>query len=196
MVAYLDLRDDGEEREFSSLYLYARTRELEATPLTEDSGAQIRSAMKALQKHGTCLMSEWGDDNPWSTQPGEASSAAALGHQALFYYKCPTLNTVLASIVQGFPVEFGFVTPENIYAGHAANTGEVLFPESGEKMDGAHAVYAIGYDYSKQLGPDVGAVKCRNSWGSWGLDGDLWLPMKFWTSFLATDCWTLRRVEL
>jgi C1A family cysteine protease len=197
MLKYLDLLDDGQEREFSSLALYAFTRILEGTPLTEDSGAQIRSALKALQRYGTCLYEQWPDTEKWTVAPTEAAQAAALEHQALFYYRCPTLKTVLASILQGFPVEFGFSCPENLFSDHAARFGEVFFPETSEKLDGGHAVYVIGYDINRPIGKHIGAVKCRNSWGSdWGLGGDFWLPMEFWHAGLATDCWTLRRAEL
>lgn len=197
MMAYLDLLDDGQERAFSSLSLYAQTRFLEGTPVTEDSGAQIRTTMKALQRFGTCLYSEWPDYQRWDAMPSEAAQAAALDHQALFYYQCPSLKMVLASIVQGFPVEFGFSCPENLFSQHAAVHGEVFFPHADEALDGGHAVFAIGYDYEKTLGSDVGAVRCRNSWGEfWGLHGDFWLPFKFWDVGLATDCWTLRKVEL
>jgi hypothetical protein len=153
--------------------------------------------MQALERHGTCLMGEWPDSKPWDQEPDEAASGASLDHQALFFYRCPTLKTVLASIAQGFPVEFGFSCPENLFEPNASERGEVFFPEIMEKLDGAHAVYAFQYDMDRQIGAEIGAVKCRNSWGpGWGLSGDFWLPMKFWTTNLATDCWTLRRIEL
>lgn len=197
LMAWLEHQQAQQEVTFSRLFLYAATRQIEGTPIAEDSGAEIRSVMKALAKSGTCLEKSWSYDHPFSTEPGEAAKSEALDHQALFYYRCGTLRALCASLVQGFPVGFGFSVPENMMSDEAAHTGAVLYPETGERFEGGHAVTAWGYDDDKVVGREQGAVLCLNSWSQdWGLGGYFWLPYRFFTEKLALDLWTLRRIEL
>lgn len=197
---YLEVKAGRAALDVSRMCLYKDVRTLEGTPLTEDSGCEIRDIMKATATYGVGLESDdpYIDDGVQFTLPvTPKESADALLHQALFYYRCADLFTVKASILQGFPVGFGFTVYENMMSDACSKTGEVLFPEEGEKVDGGHANTIIGYDDTKKIGNEVGAVRSRNSWGNdWGQDGDLWLPYRYIIEGLATDFWTLRSVEL
>lgn len=185
---------------FSRQFIYAMTRHVEGTPLSDDSGAQIRDVMKALAQYGACREKSWPydpDEQRFSIEPSESAKGEALSHQALFYYRCAGIKTIQASLVQGFPVGFGFSVPENMMSDAATTTGEVNYPGITEKIVGGHAVCAWGFDSSKQIGTEVGAFQCLNSWGSsWGQSGYFWLPYKFFTEGLANDAWTLRRIKL
>jgi C1A family cysteine protease len=183
---------------FSRLFLYAMTRHIEGTPLSEDSGAEIRDVMKALSTYGVPFESEWPYiESKFSTEPPAKAKTDALQHKAVFYYRCPSLYTLKASLHQGFPVVIGFAVPDNMMTSRCAQTGIVLPPAPGESFDGGHAVMAVGYDVHQMCGHEQGAVLCQNSWStSWGIDGYFWLPMSFWSGgvgALATDCWTIRR---
>lgn len=188
----------GKSLTFSRFFLYSMTRDFEGTPLSQDSGAQVRDVFKVMTQSGVCEESQWPSvDSNFSLEPSEVAKADGLGHTAVFYYNCPDLFTVKASIAQQFPVGFGFSVPENMTSDDVAKSGEVNFPNTDEKIVGGHAVVACGYNDSKQIAGDTGAVLCMNSWGiSWGIDGYFWLPYRFFTNELATDMWTLRRMKI
>lgn len=199
MMAWIEHKNK-QEKTFSRMFLYAKTRELEGTPLTEDSGAQIRDVMKTLAKYGTCEENLWpyiDIHKNFMTAPPSTADEDALNHQALFYYRCASLKSLKQSIVQGFPVGFGFSVPENMMTDEVAERGEVQYPKPTESFDGGHAVTAWGYDNNRKIGDETGAVLCQNSWGvDWGIKGFFWLPYRFFTEHLADDMWTLRRIEL
>lgn len=200
MFRYLEVKAGRPALDISRLNLYKNVRTLEGTPLSEDSGCEIRDIMKTLAKYGVALEADdpYIDDGVQFTLPTTTQEKAdALLHQAIFYYRCSGIYTLKASIVQGFGFGFGFTVYENMMSDRAAKTGEVLFPEPGEKTDGGHAVFCVGYDDHKQIGSEIGAFRIRNSWGDgWGKDGDFFLPYRYVTTGLATDFWSLRSVEL
>lgn len=199
MLAFLE-RKGPESLLFSRLFLYARTRQLEGTPLTEDSGAEIRDVLKALARFGVCYEVTWPYTKPevrFVVEPSDVAIKEAAEHKALFYYRCPDLFTIKASIAQGFPVGFGFSVPENMMSDDCARTGLVYYPGSRERFNGGHATTIMAFDDAFKVGNDVGAVECQNSWGpEWGLQGRFWLPYRFFNEKLADDCWTLRRAEV
>jgi C1A family cysteine protease len=180
--------------------LYKSVRISEGTPLTEDSGAQIRSIFQALRVYGVAPEADdpYSDAmSSWSAPRSDFATKHALDHQALLYLRCSSLRTIKASILAGFPVGFGFTCFESLMSAAVARTGLVPFPEKGEASVGGHANLVIGYDDDKVIGPYTGAFLSRNSWGkNWGDGGDLWLPYRYFTTGLADDCWTLRREEM
>ncbi len=180
--------------------LYKSVRIAEQTPLTEDSGAMIRDVYAALRVYGVApeALDPYHDTLASYSRPrSDAARAAALDHQAILYYRCTNLRAIKASILQGFPVGFGFTCFESLMSRLTAATGDVPYPEKGEDSVGGHANLVIGYDDKRVIQGEVGAVLSRNSWGSsWGQGGDLWLPYRYFTAGLADDCWTLRREEL
>ncbi len=199
IVAYLDGLDDGVSRVYSRLYLYARARQVAGGELADDSGVYIRDVFKALRGDGVCLESEWpyGDGSKFSIEPDDRAASAALLHQAKFYYRCPSLRTIRASIAHGFPVEIGFDVPGGMFHPVTAATGEVYYPERATDFEGGHAIALVGYDDTRMVGNDQGAFRFRNSWGAdWGDDGDGWLPYRFFEEGHASDAWSLRSVEL
>lgn len=174
--------------------LYKSGRASEGTPLEEDSGLQIRSVFDALRVYGVApeALDPYADTfESYSRPRSDAARAAALDHQAILYYRCPTLRTIKASVLQGHPVGFGFTCFESLMSAETARTGLVPYPEPGERSVGGHANLVIGYDDAR------GALLSRNSWGrGWGQGGDTWLPYRYVTEGLASDFWTLRRQEL
>lgn len=187
---------------FSRLFIYAEERKAEGTPLTEDSGAQIRDGFKVIKSKGAPYETDWPYDmSKWTIDPPAAVDTKALDHQALYYYRCPNLHSVQSSLAQGYPVVFGFAVPDNMMSDECARTGVVMPPQASEGWDGGHAVMAVGYDKNFKFTDAIkGGVLCQNSWGrGWGLGGFFWLPMYFWdggAGALATDNWTLRRMEI
>jgi hypothetical protein len=196
LVLWLEAKAGHFDWKPSRQNLYKSERIAEGTPLAEDSGAQIRDVMQALRVYGVCSegLDPYEDTAASYSAPiSDLARADALKHRALLFYACPDLRTIKASILQGFPVEIGFTVYQNMMSAAAAASGLVLYPESGEEVEGGHAVVVIGYDNAKKIGGDVGAVLCRNSWGAgWGQSGDFWLPYRYFENNLASDFWTLR----
>lgn len=181
--------------------LYKSTRNgIEGTPLDEDSGVEIRDIFSALAQYGVCAENlDVYIDMPESygapITPEQA--ADALLHQALFYYRCADIHAIKASILQGFPVGFGFTCFESLMSTEVARTGLVPYPEAGEKSVGGHANTIFGYDDNIVIGAYKGAFESRNSWGKgWGLSGNLYLPYQYIIDSLASDFWTLRSEEI
>lgn len=200
MFRYLEVHAGREPLDISRMSLYKFTRELDGVPLSEDSGAEIRDVMRALRKYGVAPEADdpyIDDGRQFTLPPTEREKSDALHHQALFYYRIVDLHTIKASILQGFPVGFGFTVYESMMTNSVAHSGLVPFPADNEEADGGHAVTIIGYDNHKSVGNETGALHVRNSWGTgWGEGGNFWLPYAYVTAGLATDFWTLRSVEL
>ncbi len=197
-VRYLDWLSDREAIDYSPLYLYARTRQMGGFPLELDEGAYIRDVFKALRKWGIPPESMW-SQNEYGTEeePPRVADEAAEKHQALFFYRCPSLRTIRASLAHGFPVEAGFDCPSDLFSYATQGTGEVYYPEIEGSFEGGHAIVLVGYDDTKRVGSDVGAFRFANSWGKvWGDHGFGWLPYRFFERGHATDPWSLRAVEL
>jgi C1A family cysteine protease len=183
-VGFLYTRAGQADPKLSRLFTYYYTRISEGSLPNEDSGCEIRDAMKGLARMGSCLETTWpylDDGSFYAVEPTVAARAEALTHQLLFYYKCPSLRTVKASIAQGFPV---------VQSDACAKTGIVKYPLPSEAFVGGHAVLFVGYDDAKSL------LKAQNSWGAaWGDHGYLYLPYRFAAEGLADDFWTVRRAE-
>ncbi len=183
------IREGRADPLLSRFDLYYETRVLEGVSPSEDSGLEIRDAMKVLANQGACLETTWPyvDEN-FAAAPSVVAQDEAAKHKIIFYLRLPSLRTIKASIAQGFPVVGGFPVPENMQSDECARTGMVHFPTPSEGFVGGHAVMFVGYDDAERL------VTFQNSWStSWGAAGFGFLPYRFFTDGLVADCWTIRR---
>lgn len=179
---------------FSPLDLYYATRAYEGTPSGEDSGCQVRDAMRVLRDRGTCTEIAWPfAPARFSDAPPQSAVDDAARHKSVFYYRLggargANLDLIKASIAQGYPAVGGFSVPSSMLSDDVAQSGIVTFPPSSEGFDGGHAVLFVGYDDRAKL------LKFQNSWGTdWGVGGFGFLDYRFVTDGLADDFWTLRR---
>jgi hypothetical protein len=199
IVRYLDWLDDKDPIDYSALFAYAIARLSGDIPLAMDEGAYIRDFYKGLRKWGIAPEELWKQDlHGTDEMPPSQVFEAAEKHQALFFYRCPSMRTIQASIAHGFPVQIGFDTPRDIFSFATQGTGEVYYPETESGFDGGgHAIVLMGYDSTRVVGSDKGAFRFANSWGpAWGDHGFGWLPFKFLEQGRAADAWSLRAVEL
>lgn len=178
---------------FSRLFGYWFTRVgIEGNPPSEDSGCNVRDVFRAYRRWGLCLESTWGYDiSKFADQPHAAAQAEALNHQALKFYACMTMYAIKKSIVDGWPVIFGFDCFDSLDSAETAATGIIRMPQPGEGSIGGHCMMMDSYDDRMRM------FSGQNSWGeSWGDKGRFHLPYEYWTQGYASDAHTLRTEEI
>jgi C1A family cysteine protease len=175
--------------QLSRLDLYATTREVEGTPLSEDSGCVVRDVFKASSRYGIC------DEKTWpyvtanfSKSPPRKAAVEALHRRALSYHAAAGLDQIKACIAEGYPLIFGFDCYESLMSPAVGKTGVIPMPTATDASIGGHCVTCIGFDNNRH------ALEIQNSWGiTWGDHGFGWLPYDYVAQRLASDFWTLRR---
>jgi C1A family cysteine protease len=178
----------------SRLQIYYDERALEGS-VDYDSGAQIRDGAKALAATGVCPEYMWPyDPNQFDVKPTVTCYKEAAKHQILTYWRMTQSAIELqASLAAGYPVVFGFTVYESFESSGVTHSGIVQMPNlDNESVVGGHAVMLVGYD-----NPTMRWI-VRNSWGpDWGMKGYFTMPYEYLLSpDLASDFWTLRRVEM
>lgn len=199
LVEYLLNEGGVRGQDMSRMFLYRVTRKL--LGWTGDTGAYIRSTIKAMALFGCPPEHEW----PYvrenlDAEPDAYHYSFAQSFRALTYARIDqgsdreaTLDTLKRTLFDGFPVAFGFPVYDSINS-IAETNGIVPFPTARDRLLGGHAVLAVGYDNTMEI-PGIdqkGAVIFRNSWGSnWAEDGYGYLPYKYVIDALANDFWTI-----
>lgn len=188
---------------FSRLDLYAITRTLEGTPLSEDSGCQVRDVFKAMAQYGVCLEEEWAYvPSRFSQMPPANAMDDGRAHKAITYHRLASIAEIKTCIGQGFPFIGGFVCFESLMSAQCAATGNVPVPKPTEQQIGGHCIYFYGFDDNADDGAGgKGMLLFQNSWGTgWGLTGRGRLPYAYLRPMvtsglpLASDFWTLRKI--
>lgn len=208
IVEYYERRALGKHIDASRLFLYKVTRNL--LHWTGDTGAFLRSTMGALVLFGVPPEEYWryviAD---FDKEPPAFCYAFAQNYQAIQYYRHDPpgtpgdilLNRIKTYLAVGHPSMFGFTVYSSI--DQADKTGKIPFPCRGERIEGGHAIVAVGYDNKikiKNTGrcgvETTGALLIRNSWGTgWGDDGYGWLPYEYVLRGLAEDFWSILKKE-
>lgn len=198
LLEYFENRAYGRHLDASRLFLYKASRNL--LHWNGDTGSYLRTTMKAMVLFGVPPEEYWpyqiGD---YEKEPSSFCYAFAASYKTLKYYRldppgqplAETLDAVKTSLAGGLPAMFGFTVYSSVPP-LGDGKGEIPFPGAGDRVEGGHAVVAIGYDDAKKIGGDTGALMIRNSWGtSWGNSGYGWLPYRYVTEGLADDFWSL-----
>ncbi|MCU0558769.1 MAG: hypothetical protein MUD16_01060 [Desulfobacterales bacterium] len=202
LLEYYQRRAFGKHLDGSRLFLYKASRNL--LGWTGDQGAYLRSTMKAMALFGVPPEDYYPYQiSEFDNEPPAFCYAFALSYKAIQYYRLDpsgqgtqkTLDLLKQNLAAGLPAMFGFTVYSSI-PGIGDKKGEIPFPKRGDRVEGGHAVVAVGYADGKKIGNETGAVLIRNSWGpEWGDNGYGWLPYAYLTSGLAVDLWTLIQSE-
>jgi C1A family cysteine protease len=176
----------------SRLFIYYNERAMENT-IDSDSGAQIRDGIKSVGKLGDCPEKLWPYDiAKFSQKPPAGCYTNAVKHKAVLYQRVSRIpNQMKGCLASGSPFVFGFSVYDSFMTAEVAKTGHALMPAPKDKMEGGHAVMAVGYDDANQF------FIVRNSWGTgWGMKGYFTLPYAYLADEnLSDDFWTIKIVK-
>jgi C1A family cysteine protease len=125
----------------------------------------------------------------WRRRAAPSHFVDAERRQVIEYYRCETLEDILRSISEGYPVIFGFDVFNSFY-GRSGPLFNVPDPMTSDYYIGGHAVIAHTYDTPSRR------VVARNSWGDTPHEGkpDFTLSYNYIAKF-ASDAWTCRMIE-
>jgi C1A family cysteine protease len=205
MLEYFENKAFGKHIDASRLFLYKTTRNI--LQRRGDFGAYIRTTMMAMVLFGVVPEKYWPYvEEDFDMEPDSFCYSFARNYQTLQYFRldCPPnsdpsglLLKIKKNLAASLPLVFGF----SVYSSYLQadqNGGKIPYPSKNEKMEGGHAVMAVGYDDGVIIRNSIngeqttGALLIRNSWGKqWGEGGYGWLPYAFITSGLAIDWWCL-----
>lgn len=209
IIEYYERKAFGRHTDASRLFLYKVTRNL--MQAKGDTGAYLRSTIGAMVLFGVPPEEYWpytDEEKAFDIEPNAFTYAFASNYQTLKYFRHDLPNTAHAKLLdklktwlaKGHPAMFGFTVYNSIE--QAEKTGRIPYPSPKEKIEGGHAIVAIGYDDKMKIknthnkAETTGALLIRNSWGKgWGEDGYGWLPYEYVIKGLAEDFWTIIKKE-
>lgn len=213
LLTYFERRISGRVFDASPLFLYRITRNMLGKGRSlGDSGADLRTSLKALQTIGVPPEEYWPyETSLFDTEPSSFVYGLAKPQTELRYFRLDTgntdvrnldsyntdgrdpdntgggiWNTLRSFLAAGFPVAFGFSVPSSL-----SSDAEIPYRGELDAVRGGQAAVAVGYklDY---FGRRRHALRIRSSWGTkWGDQGFGWLPTAYLSAHLARDFWTV-----
>lgn len=158
----------------SRKFLYYNERLLEGDT-SQDDGATIRDAVKALAQYGTLPEHYWPFSEDVRKAPDQASYQIAIKNVVTSYEAVQQSHTFIKAAIQSrHPVIFGFLVPQSFEEESVASTGVMQASADTERTVGGHATLVVGWDDTRK------AYLIRNSWGpDWGIGGYFWMPYEF-----------------
>jgi C1A family cysteine protease len=209
VIEYYERKSFGRHIEASRLFLYKVTRNL--MKMKGDTGAYLRLTIGAMVLFGVPPEEYWpytDDEKDFDKEPPAFCYAFAQNYKTITYYRHDPPGTAADSVLSrlktylaaGHPAMFGFTVYSSIE--QAGATGRIPYPSPREKIEGGHAVVAMGYDDAMTIRNSTGgeqtkgALLIRNSWGAeWGEQGYGWLPYAYVLKGLAEDFWSVLKKE-
>lgn len=173
----------------SRLFIYYNARKMEGTA-DQDSGCEIRDAVKSLNTQGVVPESEWPyDTSQFATQPPANLYTVAEKNELLQYASVKQAQAhILACLAHHGPVVFGASVFQAIMD---APGGHIPMPGPDDEPVGGHCMVLVGWL------PQSNEYIIRNSWGTdWGDKGYGYMPADYvHNADLASDFWVLWLTE-
>jgi len=209
IIEYYERKSFRRHIDSSRLFLYKVTRNL--MKMKGDTGAYLRSTIGAMVLFGVPPEEYWpysDDPEDFDKEPPAFCYSFAQNYKTLKYYRHDPpaaspegiLDRIKTYLSAGHPAMFGFTVYSSVE--QASDTGRIPFPSPLDKIEGGHAVVAVGYDDKMTIKnryggePAEGALLIRNSWGQgWGEGGYGWLPYDYLRRGLAEDFWSVLKKE-
>ena len=197
LVGYFEARTCGRVLSASRLFLHQMA--LKLLRLRGNANIDLRTTFKALVRFGTPPEAYWPyDANHFQLDPTDAFLFSfSRDYETIRYLRLDTsdgdrtLHLVKSFLAAGFALVFGFSVP-----GSLTTEADIGYRPHFDSILGGQAVLAVGYDDSRRIASDTGALLFRSSWGvQWGEHGYGWLPYSYVTNQSAVDFWTALRPE-
>jgi C1A family cysteine protease len=216
LVTYFEKKAHGLDVAPSRLFLYKVAKNFLQT--TDDAGVYIRQVMGVLKLIGVPPERYWPypdagtfaapttSDPLLDAEPTAFCYAVASDYRAVTYYRLDEEGQATSELLRlakthlagQVPFAFGFPLYPSIL--QAKSTGLIPFPAADVQPLANHAVLALGYDDTIEIGgadgttKTTGALLIKNSWSDqWGDHGYGWLPYDFVLQGHTRDFWTLLR---
>jgi C1A family cysteine protease len=175
----------------SPMFIYYNERLLENTVM-QDSGAEIRDGMKAINRWGICSEDKCPYEiSKFRVKPSRAAYADGAKHKIFNYARIgQSLLQLQSALANNDPFVFGFSVYESFESDQVAKTGIMPMPSQRENLLGGHAVLCCGFFNNTKT------FLVRNSWGTdWGQQGYFHMPYDFiLNENLAADFWSVKYV--
>jgi C1A family cysteine protease len=190
-IEYLDKKNNN-WIDVSRLYIYYYTRLLEGT-INYDSGAYIRTAIKAAYYYGAPRESLWPYDiSKFKVKPTKQAIDDGVKRKVTLYERALNFDACINALSNGFPVTVGFYVYSSFQTRSVAKTGIMPYPNTArESLLGGHAVLLVGYDKTNNY------FIARNSWGTnWGDKGYFYMPFRvIQNKNMSADFWIIKSVN-